>query len=222
MPTSISPDIARVLTKTYYRVCHTPGWAARIAAKAPAEWVEYMERLDERMQPVYAAIDAWGREIFRNFGHEIALEDDENEKVKKLSARIFDVYQHIGGLIDRDAPYGEILFTVKVSRLREMEKLRTGIRTRQLFRGNREGSDAATDAEILEARKVPLEAVCGPLERGAKILCPFHADKNPSMYVKNGFGYCFSCHEWCDSIRYVRTVDGMSFKEAVKYVLDRR
>ena len=53
-------------------------------------------------------------------------------------------------------------------------------------------------------------------------LCPFHADKNPSLSinpVKNLF-QCFGCGAAGDAIRFVELFDQVDFKEAVKRLSD--
>jgi DNA primase len=53
-------------------------------------------------------------------------------------------------------------------------------------------------------------------------LCPFHADKNPSLSInpiKNLF-QCFGCGAAGDAIRFVELFDQVDFKEAVKRLSD--
>jgi DNA primase len=53
-------------------------------------------------------------------------------------------------------------------------------------------------------------------------LCPFHADKNPSLSInptKNLFK-CFGCGAAGDAIRFVELFDQVDFKEAVKRLSD--
>jgi DNA primase len=53
-------------------------------------------------------------------------------------------------------------------------------------------------------------------------LCPFHADKNPSLSInptKNLF-QCFGCGAAGDAIRFVELFDQVDFKEAVKRLFD--
>ncbi len=47
-------------------------------------------------------------------------------------------------------------------------------------------------------------------------LCPFHADKNPSMSVSEdkGLFHCFACGASGDVIRFVELIENISFKEA--------
>lgn len=51
-----------------------------------------------------------------------------------------------------------------------------------------------------------------------KVLCPFHAEKTPSMQVRQterGWRYhCFGCGEDGDAIDYVMKLDRLTFKEA--------
>jgi DNA primase len=53
-------------------------------------------------------------------------------------------------------------------------------------------------------------------------LCPFHADKNPSLSInpsKNLF-QCFGCGAAGDAIRFVELIDQVDFKEAVRRLSD--
>jgi DNA primase len=53
-------------------------------------------------------------------------------------------------------------------------------------------------------------------------LCPFHADKNPSLSInpsKNLF-QCFGCGAAGDAIRFVELIDQVDFKEAVRHLSD--
>jgi DNA primase len=51
-----------------------------------------------------------------------------------------------------------------------------------------------------------------------KGLCPFHDEKTPSFNVTpaRGLYYCFSCAAGGDVIKFVQTIDGLSFIEAVE------
>lgn len=72
---------------------------------------------------------------------------------------------------------------------------------------------------VKKAKSIPLDQVVG-IEKGF-MLCPFHEDKKPSAWVKNGYGYCFVCSKSFDSIAYVRKTKGVSFMDAVKYLCGR-
>lgn len=49
-------------------------------------------------------------------------------------------------------------------------------------------------------------------------LCPFHADRHPSLHVHVGKQYykCFACGEGGDLFKYVMRVEGCSFREALE------
>jgi DNA primase len=49
-------------------------------------------------------------------------------------------------------------------------------------------------------------------------LCPFHADKTPSLHVNEDKGvyHCFGCGESGDVFNFIMKLDGVSFAEAVK------
>lgn len=70
------------------------------------------------------------------------------------------------------------------------------------------------ESHIAKARAVPLEQLVET--KHGMMLCPLHDDTHPSMLVKNGFGYCFSCCGYLDSIGYMMRVRGLNFREAVE------
>lgn len=51
--------------------------------------------------------------------------------------------------------------------------------------------------------------------------CPLHHEKTPSfmLFTSSNSWYCFGCHEGGDGIRLVRDVLGLSFVEAVKFII---
>ena len=60
-------------------------------------------------------------------------------------------------------------------------------------------------------------------------LCPFHADKHPSLHVHPGkqFFKCFACGEGGDLFAFVQKIEGCSFTEAMgklakRYSIDSR
>jgi hypothetical protein len=71
-----------------------------------------------------------------------------------------------------------------------------------------------SDEMIINAKKYPI----GDLIEVKKdfACCPFHNDRNPSFFVKNGFGHCFSCGESGDAIDIAMKINNITFKEAVR------
>ncbi len=59
--------------------------------------------------------------------------------------------------------------------------------------------------------------------RSLKGLCPFHQEKTPSFQVDPGkqLYYCFGCGSGGDVFRFVSTIHGLDFPEAVKMLGDR-
>ncbi len=74
-----------------------------------------------------------------------------------------------------------------------------------------------TEDMILSAREYPIEEL---IETNAKgfALCPYHDDKHPSMLVKNGFAYCFSCGVSKDVIGLAMDIHNLTFPEAIKFL----
>ena len=50
-------------------------------------------------------------------------------------------------------------------------------------------------------------------------ICPFHNEKTPSLYLKNNFAYCFGCNWKGDTIAFVMKIKGLTFPQAVKYLV---
>lgn len=77
-------------------------------------------------------------------------------------------------------------------------------------------SSSVKDEMIIRAKEYPIEELVEVKNNFA--LCPFHPDRNPSFYVKNGYGHCFSCGKTADSISVAMQINKISFKDAVNYL----
>lgn len=80
------------------------------------------------------------------------------------------------------------------------------------------------DYEIVKAKESPIENLYeGQLKpSGNKLvgLCPFHKEKTPSFYIFNdNKAKCFGCGWFGDSIKFVIDQIGLTFPEAVRYLL---
>jgi len=75
--------------------------------------------------------------------------------------------------------------------------------------------DSITEEMIIQAREYPIEELIEVNERGFAI-CPYHDDTKPSMLVRNGFAYCFSCSTSKDSIALTMDTQNLNFPQAVK------
>ena len=74
--------------------------------------------------------------------------------------------------------------------------------------------------EMIEvAREADITAFC-EVDMQNKTLCPWHEDKNPSCYVKNGWAYCFSCGKSGDVISFVMAKYNLHFAGAVKMITE--
>jgi DNA primase len=62
-----------------------------------------------------------------------------------------------------------------------------------------------------------------PAGRSFKAICPFHAEKTPSLMITpdKGIWHCFGCHRGGDIFAFVMEMEGLSFPEALKMMADR-
>jgi hypothetical protein len=74
-----------------------------------------------------------------------------------------------------------------------------------------------TDEEIENSRHYDFRILLPDADNRSQMgHCPFHPDKKPSFYVRNGWGYCFGCGWHGNAIDFLMKRDGLSFREAVK------
>ena len=56
------------------------------------------------------------------------------------------------------------------------------------------------------------------VHHGGMIVCPFHADKNPSMKLNQDYYYCFGCGATGDAIDFVAQLFNLSIKQAAEKI----
>lgn len=72
-------------------------------------------------------------------------------------------------------------------------------------------------------KAVPMERVLAAYEidvKRGKAICPFHADKRPSMKVYNDGYYCFACGNGGDAIKFVARMDHLPNHSAAQRVAE--
>jgi len=89
---------------------------------------------------------------------------------------------------------------------------------KKMVEGKKTGKQYITDHMIEAAKDYPIEKLAGDVGKNGMKICPFHEDKSPSMYVKNGYAYCFGCGRSWDSIAWIMDRDGLDFISAVKHL----
>lgn len=97
--------------------------------------------------------------------------------------------------------------------VREIKRLETTI---YFLTHHDKRKNVLTGEEIARAKECPFDKFL-TVER-EYALCPFHADKRPSFWVKNNYGYCFGCNWKGDQIKFLMDRDRLSFPEAVRFL----
>ncbi len=77
---------------------------------------------------------------------------------------------------------------------------------------------ARTNAELEEIKKIPISDYIKFTHGKAK--CVFHSETNPSMqfYPKDNRVFCFSCGKGGDIVDVIQAMQGVDFKDAVKFL----
>lgn len=144
----------------------------------------------------------------------VRREYDIASEIPALSEEIASLEQEYEAMTRKDRPYIEKALFLIANEYEKKLKLRDRMLARLRHEVNKASMDV-TDEEIERARNVPLEDLV-EVPRTRMVQCPFHPDKKPSFWIKNGFGYCMACHEWADSIKYLMKVKGIGFLDAVR------
>jgi len=82
-----------------------------------------------------------------------------------------------------------------------------------------------TETDIQRARDIPIASLIpSNIRRSGKTFttnCPLHEDRSPSfvIYTETNSCWCFGCQQGGDCIALTRLLHGLSFIEAVKYLL---
>ena len=86
-----------------------------------------------------------------------------------------------------------------------------------LLKPAEEKKEEITRWMIEKAKEFPMKDLI-ELNRSQMAICPFHKERHASLYCRNNFYYCFACGEHGDTISFVQKTQGLTFKEAVKYL----
>lgn len=200
---------------TLYEVAsRKPGWLSKIQSicSLTDEQVNFLEWLDGEEHKMNKRLRAMEVKMRRDGFDETLIDcDSDEQRLEKLNKLIFTLTDANNELRKLDRPYVERALVLLVNRYDHWIKLRKKIRGNMIHvNGN---SSILSAADIERARSVPLEEITEPVRQ--YILCLWHEDKSPSMWVKDGFGWCFSCGAWADSIKYRMKQNNCKFVDAV-------
>lgn len=204
---------------------HRPAWLAEKSEwlNLNAEDEDYLGRLEDTFSLAVKDIERGWRQDGRSralpeVDHEWAKERRKEyleQEFRDLGQRIEAAYADYANQAGEDGPAEVRLLALQCSGVRNLEKRRDRL-TWELGALSGKLSREDLPAHMIDrARAVPLDRLVEPDKRGY-ILCPLHEDRKPSMWVRGGFGYCFSCGGHLDAIGYLMRVRGLSFRGAVE------
>jgi hypothetical protein len=210
-----------VCAEIYFKFHDMPGWLNLIRETGCSEEaLDYIVALDESYRKVWKDVDSLKNEM--QFEYEIGLLacDGEDEEINLLSKLIAEAYKDYNESMLADEPAINRMLMLKTRQVKRMEKLRRVSRGKQVHDASYRGlateyKGFIPEEEIERARNYPMESLVGEM-RNNRIQCPFHQGEDRNMVVKDGWVYCFVCHESADTIKWVMTQEGLSFVDAVK------
>lgn len=155
-----------------------------------------------------------GEELDREYRRE--LKAQYREELNAVSRELAEFYEFYDDQVKRDKP--PVLRLIRAQTVRP-EKLLSKMKWLNFKISTLEKKGVPTgtigEYDILRAKEHPFENLI-EIGRGGMVRCPFHEDKSPSMLIKNGFAYCFSCQKSWDTIAFVMESEGLNFVDAVK------
>jgi len=162
-----------------------------------------------------------GREWCEIFGNEgritIKRKIAELEKeAKELSLWIYESFRKIYQTANQNSVWFYELL-IKVFWGLDLDILNKKIERLKWSLKKKNKTTEISDEVITKARNYPVENLVEANKHHFST-CPFHEDRHPSLYSKNGYFHCFQCGFSGDGIAFVMKRDRLSFKEAVKFL----
>jgi hypothetical protein len=199
----------------YERAKEKPGWLSRLGATLSDSDLSYVEWLADCQTETDKRLREWDEEIDREGGPEIYNAETPEARIDVLSRQIAEIETAYADHASSGGPYFARAILLVAAGYDRLCCLRSKWQASLWVERHPERQGVISDADIQTAREYPLENLV-ELDRTKRMLCPFHKDEHPSLWVKNGFGYCFTCGESCDSIKFVMKTRGLSFIDAVR------
>lgn len=200
----------------YFAVREIPGWLKYFRdADYSDDDLAYLEALDDlyRDYDSREEIRQWEKEIEKAGGLEPWELDSDTDKIILLTKKIDELNKEIVRRIKRGDPYH--LIKIVVPEITHLTKERDRIRARMVHR-DQPDSFKLPEWKITKARQYPLEKLIGDQLKNGRMPCPFHNGKDNNFSIKGSYGWCFVCNEWCDSIKWLMKIEGLTFREAVE------
>jgi len=196
--------LKKLLGDDYNSLIEYDEWIRSNSKKIEKEWKKEYKKIINQIFEF--------RKENEDFARERRIEYLEN-LIVELSKKIEKELEYQQRMIDNDVPFW--FRSLSNDRLKRMIKEYKGLKNSLYFLKNNKNQNGITPEMIVRAREYPIDNLI-EVGKNMMALCPFHSDKNPSMYVKNNFYYCFGCGASGDVIDLAMKLWGISFPEAVK------
>ena len=169
---------------------------------------EYNKQMFETKKQMKEEYKEWARERRAEF---------IKQEIKKLEKIIASSYEIYFDQQQRDVPFWLRKAILILNQPEKLTKLYGKLTNELYFLENKKelNESQLSQEEIAHAKNYPFENLI-EVNKSGFALCPFHNDKRPSFWIKNNFGYCFSCNESCDTIKFIMKTKDLSFLEAVR------
>lgn len=212
-----------LLVETWWLCRKGNGWLANMIHTfdiSPAE-EEMLCDLDDAMIEIDKKMDQWEKTVSRQERWGLMGLETDKENFDLLSKDICSIYKRYQEMAQADGAYADRFIYLVVSELEEkkdyLKKLRARIlHTARLVSGNEETGNRIGERELEVARNFPLERLIGDLPKDGRIPCPLHGGEHRNFVVKNGWGFCHTCHRSIDAIGWLIEFKRLTFAEAVR------
>ena len=184
------------------------------------EWMEYKRKVVPELELLH-------QETVRSTDKELVIDFPAEEqrvmRLRYLQERIVSLQETLK-VYWTNVSESDLMADYWQDKTEKVAKELRGFRLELQFLENREEYKKFPREMIEQAASRDIPEVLGLKTKKIggtwKINCVFHPDKTPSLVFFQGKGfYCFGCGKNGNAIDYLRKKEGMSFVEAVKFLL---
>lgn len=198
------------LDSLYEKASPHPGWLSSLLEEGGISKDEeaYLSWRDRYDAVVRDTIRVWEAKMEQNGG--LAYHDAET-----LESRLSALTTHLEKI---DAYCAPLSYPIAEA-YRDVMNYKKLLIIRATLRLSLDQPVTMSESDVARARSVRLDTLLKDKLKRGFMKCPVHPEKHASFYVTS-YGYCFGCLRSWNSIDWLMEFEGMSFMEAVSFLLN--